>query len=107
MQPLLRHLVRRIQLQNSIARLSLGSLFVLSLYARASCASLCEWRSTSTRCASYLQCMDEDMCDVIQPEKQLVTQSYANNGLNFDRQADANCHISVPPFTAAGLPAKL
>ena len=53
------------------------------------------------------QCMDEEICDIIQPEKQLVTQSYANNGLNFDRQADANCHISVPPFTAAGLPAKL
>jgi hypothetical protein len=28
--------------------------------------------------------MDEEICDIIQPEKQRLTQSYANNGLDFD-----------------------
>jgi hypothetical protein len=51
--------------------------------------------------------MDEEICDIIQPEKQRLTQSYANNGLDFDRQPDANSHISVPPFTAVTLPSKL
>jgi hypothetical protein len=51
------------------------------------------------------QCMDEEICDIIQPEKQQLTHTYANNGLNFDRHPDAN--ISVLPFTATGMPSKL
>lgn len=57
--------------------------------------------------AIAVQCIHEEICDIIQPEKQRLTEPYANNGLSFDRLPDVNNHIIVPPLTVTALPSKL
>ena len=57
-------------------------------------------------CAWLLLCAGE-IIDVIQPEKQTLTQPYVNTGLDFERPHDANKAVRVPPYALATAAPKL
>ncbi len=57
-------------------------------------------------CAWVLLCAGE-IIDVIQPEKQALTQPYTNTGLDFERPHDANKAVRVPPYALATAAPKL